>query len=67
MVFYIIACHKDGQSEDAISKLLSSQVMKDNNRPIGEVYPLTNSVSLLPLFIVFRLTKHNSRLDPSIN
>jgi hypothetical protein len=51
MVFYIIACHKEGTSEDAIGKLLTTQVLKENNRSIGEVYPLTNSVSLIWLLI----------------
>lgn len=46
MVFYILACHKDGQSEDAIGKLLGSSVLKENNRSLGEVFPLTNSVSI---------------------
>ena len=45
MVFYIIACHKEGQSEDAIHKLVSGQVLKDSNRTIGDAFPLTNSVS----------------------
>jgi hypothetical protein len=50
MVFYIIACHKDGTSEDNIEKVLNTQVMKENNRSIGEIYPLTKSVSSINLF-----------------
>ena len=61
MVFYIIACHKDGTSEDNIEKVLNTQVMKENNRSIGEIYPLTKSVSSINLFWLFRLTKLNSR------
>jgi hypothetical protein len=45
MVFYIIACNKEGQSEDGIHKIVSTQVLKEANRTLGDIYPLTNSVS----------------------
>ena len=62
MVFYIIACHKEGQSEDAISKLIASWVLKENNRSLGELFPLTNTVSFLCSY-QYRWTKLNSKLD----
>jgi hypothetical protein len=50
MVFYIIACHKEGKSEDDICQIVASQVLKDSNRVIGEVFPLTKSVSTYDYF-----------------
>jgi len=52
MVFYIIACHKDGLSEVDTDQLLNKTVLKENNRSLGEVFPLTNSVSLIDLLII---------------
>ena len=35
MVYYIIACHKEKHSEQQLSQIMQSQVLKDGNREIG--------------------------------
>ena len=46
MVYYIIACDKEGQDGDEIEQLIRSQVIVDGGRPLGELYSLQNSVSI---------------------
>ena len=53
MVFYIIACHKEGLSEVDTDQLLNKTVLKENNRSLGEVFPLTNSVSSIDFLIIY--------------
>lgn len=49
MVFMIVACYKQGADERAIQGVIEQQVIRENGRVIGEVYPLTEGVSLLKL------------------
>lgn len=41
MVYYIIACHKDGQSEEQTAAMVTQQALKDGARNLGEAYELT--------------------------
>jgi len=42
MVYYIIACHKEKHTEQQLSQIMQSQVLKDGNREIGVSFELTS-------------------------
>ena len=53
MVYYIIACHKDGQSEEQTAAMVTQQALKDGARNLGEAYELTKEkVSNLDLGVI---------------
>ena len=41
MVYYIIACHKEKQSEQQCADMMNQQALKDGNKTLGEAYELT--------------------------
>jgi len=43
MVYYIIACDKEGQDGAAIEQLIKTEVMVDGGRSLGDLYSLQNS------------------------
>ena len=51
MPYYIIACHKEGQTEDQVQNTIAQNVVKERNMVIGHCFPLTNDkVSKSDLF-----------------
>ena len=42
MVYYIIACHKEKHTEQQLSEIMKSQVLKDGSRDIGVSFELTS-------------------------
>jgi hypothetical protein len=51
MVFYIIACHKENLRESQVADIVKNQVLRENNRNLGELYDLTEGVSFALLQI----------------
>ena len=47
MVYYIIACDKEGEDGQAIEELIKRNVIVDGGRQLGDLYTLQNSVSIL--------------------
>jgi hypothetical protein len=41
MVYYIIACHKEKLTEQQVTELMNSNVLKDGGRVLGQSYELT--------------------------
>lgn len=44
MVFYIISCYKENESEKQIETIISGNVLQDNRAVLGELFPLTEGV-----------------------
>ena len=45
MVYYVVACYQENQSESVIQQVIENQVLKDGTRQLGNLYSLTNGVS----------------------
>jgi len=41
-VYYIVACNKDDTDESHVEQIISQNVLKENNKTFGEMYPLSN-------------------------
>ena len=62
MVYQIIACNKDGQSEKQQYNTVVNQVLLDGRKSLGEFIQISDdSVSASLLLILFRSTKNNLR------
>ena len=44
MVFYIVSCYKENESEKQIETIISGNVLQDNRVVLGELFPLTEGV-----------------------
>jgi hypothetical protein len=44
MVYYIVACTKQGQDENSVEQIVKNNVLANGSRPLGELYPLTKSI-----------------------
>ena len=44
MVFYIVSCYKENESEKKIEDIINGNVLLDNRAVLGELYPLTEGV-----------------------
>jgi hypothetical protein len=44
MVYYIVACTKQGQDENTVQKIVENNVLANGNRPLGELFSLTKSI-----------------------
>ena len=44
MVFYIVSCFKENESEKQIENIINGNVLQDNRVVLGELFPLTEGV-----------------------
>ena len=44
MVFYIVSCFKENESEKQIESIINGNVLQDNRVVLGELFPLTEGV-----------------------
>jgi hypothetical protein len=52
MVYYIVACTKEGQDEKQVEAMVLKDVLANGSRPLGECFSLTNSVSYITFLII---------------
>lgn len=44
MVFYIVSCYKENETEIKIENIINGNVLQDNRVVLGELFPLTEGV-----------------------